>query len=345
MSFAPRGKKDPQEDIRKLNEVISSGQFKNVHLLCGDEDYLRLQFKDKLCKAMGGEPGSMSYDRFVGKDTVPEQIIDLAETLPFFADRRVILIENTGWFKNGCEAMEKYIDEGVCESTCIIFCEKEVDKRTKIYKAANSKGMISSFDVQDAQTLRAWIAGQVRKAGLEISGADAAHLIDMVGTDMVCLSNELEKVCSYCLGKGKVSSADIDAVCSRKLEDRVFDMIDAFALNKKERAFAMYFDLIGLREKPEKILVLLTRQYDLLMKIKGLETRGWSDKRIGDAVGKPDWTIKNYRAQTSRYSLKDLKQAVIMCADTDMSIKTGQMQESVAVETLLVSLAEKKYKI
>ena len=32
-------------------------------------------------------------------------MVRLAETLPFFADRRVILIENSGFMKNACDDM------------------------------------------------------------------------------------------------------------------------------------------------------------------------------------------------------------------------------------------------
>lgn len=333
-------KKDPGEDIRQLNEVISSGAFKNVHLLCGAEDYLRLQFKDKLVKAMGGEPGSMSFDKFVGKDIVPEQIIDLAETMPFFTDHRVILLENTGWFKNGCEVMAGYIDQGVCESTYIVFCEKETDKKTKMYKVAASKGMVSSFDVQDENTLRTWIVSNAKKLDTAISGADAAYMINLVGDDMVCLSNELQKLSAYCLDRGVISRADIDAVCTRKLEDKIFEMCDDIALKRKNRAFALYYDLIANREQPIKILSLITRHFDLLMKIKDMEVDRKSDAAIGSAIGRPDWTIKNYRSQTSHYTLGALKTIVNKCVTTDENIKTGRMTDKVALELLLVELSE-----
>lgn len=333
-------KKDPQEDIRQLNSVIASGQFKNVHLLWGEEDYLRLQFRDKLLKAMGAEPGSMSCESVYGKDVSPEQIIDLAETLPFFSDHRIILLENTGWFKNGCEAMENYLDQGVCDTTFLVFCEKEIDKRTKIFKTASSKGMVSEFMTQDVNSLCSWAAGIIRKAGLEISGQDVRHLIDMVGTDMVSVSNELDKLVAYCLDKSRITAADINAVCSRKLEDKVFDMVDALAVRKKTRALGMYYDLMELRESPIKVLVLVTRQYELLLKIKDMELGRHGDNEIGQAVGRPGWTIRNYRAQTSGYSIHELKKIVAMCADTDMSIKTGRIAEQIAVETLLVKLSD-----
>lgn len=336
--------KDPREDIVKLNKVIASGEFKNVHLLCGEETYLRVQFRDKLLKAMGAEPGSMSFNKYYGKDVVPEQIIDLAETLPFFSDRRIILLEDTGWFKNNCDAINDYISKGVCETTCLVFCEKDVDKRSAGYKTAAKFGMVSEFIAQDIGSLCTWAIGNARNAGLEMSSDAARHLIDMAGTDMTRLKSELDKLTAYCLDRGRIASADVDAICSRLLEDKVFEMIEDIALHKKNRAFALYYDLEARRESGIKILVLITRQYDNILKVKELAMKGRSDDQIATALGyKSYWIAKNYRGQGRNYSIPQLKKIVELCAQTDMSIKSGLIAEEIAVQTLLVKLSEGIY--
>lgn len=331
-------KKDPQEDVVKLNNVISNGAFKHVHLLYGAEDYLLNQFKDKLIKALTGDSASMNFDKFTGKETNAGTVIDIAETMPFFADRRVILIEDSGWFKNGNDAMAEYIADGICDTTFIVFCEKEVDKRSKMYKAADSAGMISEFMEQTEATLASWVSKQIKNAGLQISGADIRYLLTIVGTDMVNISNEIEKLVCYSMNNGTINKADIDAICSRRLEDKIFEMCDALALRRKQQAFAMYYDLISLRESPVKIMNLITRQYNLLMQIKDMEMNRRSDAQIGEAIGRPAWTIKNYRAQTSHYTLKELKTIVNDCAQLDMEMKSGQSDFNVGVEMLLVKL-------
>lgn len=338
--YGKKDKKDPQQDLKKLNQLIQDGDFRPVHLLCGEEDYLRLQFRDKLCSAMGGVQGSLAFDRFIGSSTQPERIIDLAETLPFMAERRVILIEDTDWFKSGCPVMEEYIAQGVCESTTIVFCEKDVDKRTRLYKAVAEHGLISEFPVQDADTLASWISGRLREAGTPISGADAAYMVNVVGTDMLTLAAETDKLSSYCLDRQRASREDIDTICTRRLEDKVFDMCEAVAMNDKKRALTLYYDLIALRESPIKILVLVTRQFDTLIRIKDLEFRKYGDDVIAKKIGRPSWTISKYRKQTGRYSMSALRSIVNECADTDMAIKTGMMEDKIALETLMVKLTD-----
>jgi len=94
---------------RQLNDDIKNGTFKQCYLIYGDEAYLRLQNRDKLVKALGGDSSSMNFTRYEGDQINPAEVIDMAETMPFLSDKRVILIENSGFFKNGCPLLADYL--------------------------------------------------------------------------------------------------------------------------------------------------------------------------------------------------------------------------------------------
>ena len=139
--------------MKTLNEDLKSGQFKQVYLLCGEEGYLKKQYKNRFVKAMLPEGDTMNYSYYEGKNTPVKEAIDLAETLPFFAERRLIVFENTGFFKTAAGAdLADYIKD-MPETTCFIFVEEEIDKRNKLYKAVKSKGYIAELSTQDAGTM------------------------------------------------------------------------------------------------------------------------------------------------------------------------------------------------
>ena len=118
--------------MKTLNEDLKSGQFKQVYLLCGEEGYLKKQYKNRFVKAMLPEGDTMNYSYYEGKNTPVKEAIDLAETLPFFAERRLIVFENTGFFKTAAGAdLADYIKD-MPETTCFIFVEEEIDKRNKL---------------------------------------------------------------------------------------------------------------------------------------------------------------------------------------------------------------------
>ncbi len=179
--------------MQQLNDDIKNGQFKQVYLLYGEEAYLRKQYRDKLKKAMVAEDDTMNSHYYEGKDINAAEIIDLAETMPFFADRRVIVLENTGWFKSGGDRMADYLEEPA-ESVCFVFVESEVDKRNRVYKAVQKKGRVVCFEAQDERTLLRWIAGILKQDGKQISENTAQFFLDRVGSDMSNIKTELEKL-------------------------------------------------------------------------------------------------------------------------------------------------------
>ena len=108
--------------MKMLLEDIKNGHFKNVYLLTGEEVYLRSQYRKKLREALLDPEDTMNGAVFEGKGISPGEVIDLAETMPFFAERRVIEILDSGFFKHASLELSDYITR-IPQSTCIIFNE------------------------------------------------------------------------------------------------------------------------------------------------------------------------------------------------------------------------------
>ena len=236
--------------MKTLNEDLKSRQFKQVYLLCGEEGYLKKQYKNRFVKAMLPEGDTMNYSYYEGKNTPVKEAIDLAETLPFFAERRLIVFENTGFFKTAAGAdLADYIKD-MPETTCFIFVEEEIDKRNKLYKAVKSKGYIAELSTQDAGTLKRWVAGLVRKEQKQISESVIVYFLDKVGTDMENIQGELEKVFCYALERDTITKEDIDAVCVTQITNHIFEMVDAVAAGNQQKALDLYYELLALKEPP-----------------------------------------------------------------------------------------------
>ena len=186
--------------MKSLNEDLKTGQFKQIYLLYGQEAYLKKQYKERFIKAMIPEGDTMNFASYEGKNTDVKEVIDLAETLPFFAERRLIVFEDTGFFKNAGAELAEYIPD-MPETTYFIFIENEVDKRSRLYKAVKAKGHIVELTVQDENTLRKWVAGLVKKEKKQMSQQDIAYFLNKVGTDMENITKELEKLFCYALDR------------------------------------------------------------------------------------------------------------------------------------------------
>ena len=164
--------------MKSLQEDIKNQDFKQVYLLYGEENYLKQQYKEKLKKALVQEDDSMNFSMFEGKKTEPKAIIDLAETMPFFADRRVIFLEDTGFFKNQCGDLPEYMAE-LPEYICMVFIENDVDKRNRMYKAVKKYGRAVEFGVQDSNTIMRWVLGMMKREGKKITQKDMELFLNL----------------------------------------------------------------------------------------------------------------------------------------------------------------------
>ncbi len=322
--------------MKRLLEDIKNNCLKQVYLLCGEEAYLRLQYRDRLRNALA-EPGdTMNYHYFEGKDTNPAELIDLSETVPFFAERRVIFVENSGFFKKTCEQLADYLKQ-LPPTTYFVFIETEVDKRGKLYKAVRDTGRVVEFSSQDEETLKKWVLSLIRKEGKKISGATLHYFLQKTGTDMGNIRRELEKVFCYTLDREAILQEDIDAVCTRLVSNQIFDMVDAIALQKQQEALRLYYDLLSLKEKPMRILALVGRQFNLLLQVKELRKKGYAGRQIAEKTAIPVFFVGKYISQASAFTEAWLRDALEACVQADEAVKTGRLGDVMSVELLLIS--------
>lgn len=327
--------------MQRIIQDMKEQRFKNVYLLYGEEDYLRRQYREKLCNALIDSSDTMNYTRREGKDIDQNEIVDLAGTLPFFAEHRVIFLSKTGWFKNANERMADFI-KTIPDTTYLIFEEEEVDKRGKMYKAVNSTGYAAEFKEQDEQTLKKWIMGMLKKEDKTISPAALNLFLEKTGSDMENIKRELEKVICYTLQSDGISTEDVEAICTNRVQNHIFEMIENVAKGRQKEALALYYDLLALKEPPMRILFLIARQFNFLLQVKELRQKGYDGRVIAEKTGlRAGFVCNKYIDQSNRFTYAFLRQAVEDCVHADEAVKTGKMGDVMSVELLIVQFSSK----
>ena len=322
--------------MKQINEDIKQQNFKQIYLLYGEERYLRRQYRERLRKALCSEDDTMNTHFYEGRDISVGAVIDLAETLPFLAERRVIFISNSGLFKSGGEKMAEYLAEPN-ETTYFVFTESEIDKRSKLFKTVNSKGYAAEFAVQDEKTLKRWAAGVLGKEGKKITENTVQLLLSKTGTNMENIQMELEKLICYCLDREVITDEDVEAVCTTRISNHIFDMINAIADKQQKKALDLYYDLLALKEPPMRILFLIARQCNLLLQAKELKLKGHDQRSIASKIGVPPFAAGKYLAQASRFKTEKLRNAVAKCVEAEEAVKSGRMNDILSVEILIMS--------
>ncbi len=327
--------------MKSIQEDIKTGNFKSAYLLYGEEAYLKQQYKQNLIRALNPQEDTMNYSHYEGKGIDVRAVIDFCETMPFFADYRVVLVEDSGFFKNKCDELADYM-KTLPDYVRIVFCESEVDKRSRMFKAVKTCGRVTEFARQDEKTLMQWAAGLLGKEGKKITRGDMELLMDKAGTDMGNLRMELEKLITYTGERSVVTREDIEAVCTTQTANRIFDMVRAVTERKQERALALYYDLLTLKEPPMRILFLLARQYRQLLLIKKMAGEGITQNEIASKLGIPSFAVRNGAACARAYTEEELETAVRDFVDAEESVKTGRLGDVLSVELLIIKYSTRK---
>lgn len=324
--------------MRTLNEHIKNHTFKNVYLIYGPEDYLRRQYRDKLKDAVLADGDTMNYNYFEGKGIDVNEVIGLAQTMPFFADYRLIILENTRFFSSANDNLTEFVKQ-IPETTILVFVEESADKRNKLFKAVSQVGYAANMTSPDQNTLIRWIAGLLKQENRRITKDDCLLFLSTVDLDMENIRQELEKLVCYTMGRDVITGEDIKAVCTVHTENRIFDMINAVAGKNKAQAMSLYNDLLTLREPPMRLLFLMARQFNTLLQIRELAEQGFPTNTIAQRTGMREFIVRKNMGLARKFTVDELKEAVEFCTQMEEDVKTGKIADQIAVELIIYKYA------
>lgn len=324
--------------MKVISDDIKKGEFKSVYLLYGEEEYLKKQYRDRLKNAIAGDD-TMNYSYYDSDNASVKDIIDVCETLPFFAQKRLVIMENTGFLKSSNDELADYIKH-IPDYLVVVMVEKDVDKRNKVYKAVDSVGYICEMKPQTTATLEKWIAGLLAKDNLKISREACDLILDKTGAGMDYIRQETEKLVSYCQGRDVVTVEDVEKVCATQTTSHIFDMISAIANKKQQQALDLYYDLLELKEPPMIILYLIVRQFNGILQVKDLMSRGISGKEIASKIGAAPFVVGKYQAQAKYFEMNTLLDALNECAKTEEAVKQGRLNDRLGVELIIIKYSK-----
>ena len=319
--------------MQTLNQDIKEKSFKKIYLLYGDEPFLVGSYKKKLREAITGGD-TMNFNYFEGKNPDVKEIISLADTMPFFADRRLILVDGSGFFKSAQEELAAYLPQ-MPDTTCLVFAESEVDKRNRLYNRVKELGYAAELNKQDTAQLMRWAAGILGRDGRKISRPVMEYFLERTGDDMENIRMELEKLVCYTMGRDVITKEDVDAVGTVHVTSRVFDMVAAIVAGNTKKAMDLYEDLLTLKEPPMRILFLIARQFNQLLQIKELTAAGKDKGAMASALKVPPFAVGKLTAQARAFTRDQILSWVTLCVETEEAVKTGRLSDRLAVELLI----------
>ncbi len=356
-----------------MNDVKQKS-FKRVYLITGDDPWLRHGFLSRLLRASAGEDTLNRMD-VSGSDLSLPELRAFTDTMPFFADRRVLVIEDSGLFRvkkkageadspdesalDQADPSEKSDEEprtdsdgfqvwlrNLPETALVIFTESKADGRSALYKLIAKIGSVTVVErPKKAEELRRFAMGLIARSGLKITTGAFDRILERLPLDYGMAETEIEKLISHCLDKGAIREEDVERMLQVRLKDRVFDLVERVSSGDRSGALRYYYDLVALRTSPLLILTLIGKEFIRLLNVGDMSRKGLPDREIMTAMSFPkDWLLEKYRRTALRFSRNALVRAAGFASELEKDVKSGNLSENAAVEILILELTGRNKK-
>ena len=335
----------PLTSYEAIAAALKSGNTSNFYLLFGDEDYL-IERVIKMLERLLIAPGCQDTDLYsldcAGNAPDSEKLYEWIATPPFLSSRRLVVLKNTALFSTKSPdtptRLEEYTNlfRKIPEFSCLVLWEDKVDRRKKVmYEAAISAGVVSEIDRRSADELSRWAAQTLSRNGVKIRVDAIGSLVDRTDGSMRVMENEVQKIILSAQNRGitELSLEDIDEMCIPDIRGSVFQMTDAIGAKNTERALRVLDTLISMKEPIPRIRFMLSRHIRQLICAKEL---GSPDRVIATLKVVP-FVARNLVNQSRSFSMSELLELYEACAASDLSVKTGKLEDRLSLEMLLLS--------
>lgn len=282
---------------------------------------------------------------FDGRKVTLAELHHACDAVPFLAEKRLVVVEGLlTRIANQADyllALTEYLSQ-LPDTTRLVFVEpKPLPVSNAVLKLAKQEehGFAKQFDPPDAKVLPQWIEKRVRKHGGEIEPQAAMQLAAVVGADLRLLDQEIGKLAIYVNKERAITQEDVDAVVPYAQSAIVFDLVDALGRRDGRTAAKTLHRLLDAGEHPLGLLAMVVRQFRLLVQVKELRAKGANPQTIAKTLGIHPFPARKLHGQASHFTAAQLDVVYRHLLDTDVAIKSGEIEAEVALDLLVAGLA------
>lgn len=333
--------------VENLEKELKNKQLNSMYLLYGEELFLLETSLKKIRSLFGETIKGINY--ILIDDTNINELIQDMETPAFGYEKKLIIARNTGIFKKEGkrknselaklkEKINDYIEKNIAminESLVLVFVEEEADSKQTLYKTIDKLGMVCKFDYQKPMQIEVRLKAICNGYKVQIDNQSLRYFIEVCGTNMQDLINEIRKLIEYAGENGKIEKADIDKLTIKKLESIIFDLTDNLGKKDISKALEVLHNLIYSKEPLQKILITL---YNHFKKLYFTKIAMNNNKDMVTSLGlKPNQTflVNKYKTQARYFKTSELKEILQSLRDLDYNYKNGLIDLQVGMESIL----------
>lgn len=339
-------------DYKQAAREWSQGTVRSLYVLHGAETYIMSEWLELLTsKWVSPETKDFALSRYDLHETPLEAVIEDAETPPFLAERKVVIAAGAQFLTGGrdtsraehrVEALSAYAERPAEHAVVVLTVSAEkLDERKKVVKQLKQQAAVLSFQALGPAELHQWLTKKAGAWNVRLEEQAAELLLRRVGGSCGTLASEIEKLALY-VGRGNtVDERAVEALTVRTTEQNVFQLVEEIARLQPDRALTILHDLLKEKEEPIKLLMLIARQFRMMLGAKELSRQGFSNTQMASQLGAHPYAVKLAAEQAKRYKPETLERIMADLAELDVGMKTGAVDKVFGLELFILRLGAK----
>jgi len=330
-----------------------------LYLLTGQDDFSLNESLEEIKKGVV-DPALAEANTTIleGQQVTLDQLRLVVETIPFMAERRLVIIKGllarfepkgkpgrqkrdtaTAGQQNSHKSLAATMLQ-IPESTVLVLIDQEIKGNNPLFKELVGKVEVKSFPLLRGAKLRQWVEKRVVTEGGSISAQAVDLLVKLVGGNLWIMASEIVKLVLFASGR-RIEAEDVNRLVSYAQQSNVFTMVDAILESKGGVAEQQLQWLLQRGATSAYLLVMLSRQVQLIVRAKGLRSQKKSNIEIQNKLGvSADFAFRKILEQAERYPLPRLRQVYARLLETDLAIKTGKYDGELALNILIATLCQ-----
>ena len=340
-----------------------------LHLYTGslaardDSDDFRLREAYRALRASLDADGMLATNTtaLAARGVTPGELIQHLSTMPFLASARLVAVEglltSLGTRRGVAEQWQPLVDflPVMPETSHLVLLEPapEREDRMALERSPLLRALrgVPGVEVREFRSLRLfgrdsgnevarWIAERAQSRGIEFQRDAAEALSELAGADLWTVAAEVDKLGQYAAGR-PVTVADVRLLTPASREADVFALVDAVVEGRAPAALRLLRQMLDQGEHPAGLQAMISRQLRNLVRAAALIEQQAPQAAIGEATGVThQFPLGKLIRQASALGAANAEQALREVEASDYAVKTGHLEESLALELLVCRLAE-----
>lgn len=334
---------------KQLLKKIDEKTLATVYLMTGPEKYIANQVERKIMETLipkGLE--SLNLTIYTDKNIDLSEIIANCKTLPLMSPKRMIIVRESvdlAKLKNKKEE-EAFIDylKNPNQTSILLIYWENPDKRRKLYKSIEKAGTILDFQKLTSRELSLWIKKRIENFNKTINKDVLERLIERsmyLANDnktIEVIDNEIDQLIDFTGERKEITKEDVLLVLPQPIEDGIFKMIDYTMMQQKDQALLMLKEFYLQGESPFGVFSLLIRQIRQLILVKLYQEKRYPINVMAKEMKLNTYIVNRILKNARPYSLEKLWDLMILGADLDLQMKTGEVDQNLGLELFLLRI-------